>query len=232
MTVGTVSELWRYPVKSFGGERLPALELERRGFVGDRRWALVDTEGKLASGKPTTRFRKVRGLLMHRAQLDNGKPVIELADGRSIAVDDPAAGAVAEELAGPGWVFGEEREVSHFDSAPVHLVTSRTLAQLRSLLGGEFPSQRLRPNVVIESDGDAGFAEDAWIGRNVRIGEIELRVVDRTERCVMVNHARPGIEHRNHILKTIGRANEACAGVYAEVVVPGGIELGAPVELI
>ncbi|HKN95001.1 MAG TPA: MOSC N-terminal beta barrel domain-containing protein [Thermoleophilaceae bacterium] len=232
MNFGTVSELWRYPVKSFGGERLDSLEIDRRGIVGDRRWALVDPEGKLASGKPTRRFRKVRGLLMHRAQLENGKPLIELADGRSMAVDDPAAGAVAEELAGPGWVFGEEREVPHYDAAPVHLVTSRTLEQLESLVGGEFPSQRLRPNVVIEWDGAPGFAEDGWTGRNIRIGEVELRVVERTERCVMVNHARPGIEHRSDVLKTIGRANEACAGVYAEVVATGRIELGASVELL
>lgn len=226
-----VSELWRYPVKSLGGERLPALDLEPRGVVGDRLWALVDSDGKLASGKTTRRFRKVPGLLMHGAQLENGKPVVDLADGRRVAVDDPRAGALAEELAGPGWAFGEERDMPHHDAAPVHLVTSRTLAQLASLIDEPFPSQRVRPNVVIEAEGEPGFAEDSWIGRNIKLGEVELRVIDRTERCVMVNHARPGIRHRPDILKTIGRANEACAGVYAEVVAPGRIELGATVQV-
>jgi uncharacterized protein len=227
MPLGTVRELWRYPVKSLGGERLQAVEVESRGVVGDRLWALVDTDGKLASGKTTRRFRKLPGLLMHRATYGGDGPVVELSDGRRVAPD----AAVAEELAGPGWTFRPEADVSHFDAAPIHLVTTRTLARLESLVGEPFPTQRVRPNMVIEMPGEPGFVEDEWVGQILEIGEVVVRVVDRTERCVMVNHARPGIERRDHILKTIGRANEACAGVYAEVVAGGRIELGAAVRL-
>jgi uncharacterized protein YcbX len=227
MPAATVDELWRYPVKSLGGERMAALELERRGAVGDRLWALADPDGKLASGKTTRRFRKVPGLLMHAATSDRGTPLLELSGGRRLPLDD----AVAEELAGPGWTFRREAEVSHFDAAPIHLVTTRTLAQLESLVGEPFPAERMRPNIVIEIPGEPGFPEDEWIGRSLRIGDVELRIVDRCERCVMVNHARPGLAHRPGILKAIGRANEACAGVYADVVAPGRIELGAAVEL-
>jgi uncharacterized protein len=41
MQVGTVSELWRYPVKSMRGERLEAAEVSWHGVEGDRRWAFV-----------------------------------------------------------------------------------------------------------------------------------------------------------------------------------------------
>jgi uncharacterized protein YcbX len=52
MATGTVSELWRYPVKSMRGERLTESEVTEAGLVGDRAYALVDAEtGKVCSAK-------------------------------------------------------------------------------------------------------------------------------------------------------------------------------------
>ena len=51
-TVGTVATLSRFPVKSMQGERLAEAELTEGGFVGDRAYALVETDtGKVMSGK-------------------------------------------------------------------------------------------------------------------------------------------------------------------------------------
>jgi uncharacterized protein YcbX len=51
-TVGTVKTLSRFPVKSMQGEKLAAAELTSNGLVGDRAYALVETEtGKVLSGK-------------------------------------------------------------------------------------------------------------------------------------------------------------------------------------
>lgn len=44
MTVGTVQELWRYPVKSMGGEQLVSSVLDLRALHGDRLWAVRDLE--------------------------------------------------------------------------------------------------------------------------------------------------------------------------------------------
>src|SRR5437588_12581410 len=50
--LGTVATLSRFPVKSMQGERLAAAELTEGGLVGDRAYALVDTEtGKVMSAK-------------------------------------------------------------------------------------------------------------------------------------------------------------------------------------
>lgn len=50
--LGTVTEIWRFPVKSFGGERLAAVTLDAAGIPGDRRLALRDaTTGKILSAK-------------------------------------------------------------------------------------------------------------------------------------------------------------------------------------
>lgn len=40
--VGTVKELWRYPVKSMEGELLSKAQIEKLGLVGDRCWAIRD----------------------------------------------------------------------------------------------------------------------------------------------------------------------------------------------
>ncbi len=50
--LGSIVSLWRYPVKSMLGEELNASEVAKRGLLGDRAYALVDsTDGKVASAK-------------------------------------------------------------------------------------------------------------------------------------------------------------------------------------
>jgi uncharacterized protein YcbX len=51
-TVGSIVSLWRYPVKSMMGEELNAAEVTKRGLLGDRAYAIVDSgDGKVASAK-------------------------------------------------------------------------------------------------------------------------------------------------------------------------------------
>jgi uncharacterized protein YcbX len=55
--VGVVSELWRFPVKSMGGERLESAEVTPEGMVGDRAYALIDeATGHVVSGKSVRLF--------------------------------------------------------------------------------------------------------------------------------------------------------------------------------
>ncbi|MXZ78320.1 MAG: MOSC domain-containing protein [Acidimicrobiia bacterium] len=76
MTTYSISELWRYPVKSMGGERVESLELRTSAVVGDRQWAVRNTEtGKIASAK---RPRPYGQLLSWSARTQ--------ADGRLVAV--------------------------------------------------------------------------------------------------------------------------------------------------
>ena len=50
--LGTVVSLWRYPVKSMMGEELNAAEIDDRGLLGDRAYAVLDrADGKVASAK-------------------------------------------------------------------------------------------------------------------------------------------------------------------------------------
>ena len=58
-----VQQVWRYPVKSLGGQRVGASLVNDRGLLGDRLWAVRDEDGKLGSGKDSRRFRRMEGLL-------------------------------------------------------------------------------------------------------------------------------------------------------------------------
>ena len=52
MRLGSVKELWRYPVKSLGGEPLEEAQLLRAGLLGDRTWACVDAaSGEIVGAK-------------------------------------------------------------------------------------------------------------------------------------------------------------------------------------
>jgi len=57
VSVGVVAALWRFPVKSMGGERLREAEFTSTGVLGDRAFALIDVEtGKVASAKSVRLF--------------------------------------------------------------------------------------------------------------------------------------------------------------------------------
>jgi uncharacterized protein YcbX len=92
MRVGTVLELWRYPVKSMRGERLDVCRVEQRvGIPGDRSWALRDSHaGEIRGAKKIPRMLE---LLARALEEPTGEAVprveIELPDGRVVTSDDP-----------------------------------------------------------------------------------------------------------------------------------------------
>jgi MOSC domain-containing protein YiiM len=47
----------------------------------------------------------------------------------------------------------------------------------------------------------------------------------------MVNQRRSTLRARRDVLKLIGTVNQACAGVYADVLVPGEVRAGDAVAL-
>ncbi len=180
-SVGIVSALWRYPVKSMQGEELPTLTLTEAGCAGDRSHALIDTEdGTVVSAK---NVRHWPNLLGYRARLTEGPPkavVITLPDGREFSSTNPdindlltaALGRKVtlqnepsgqpvlqqfhpdlESLGRPEKITAEAMLAStFFDMSVFHLLTTATLRHLESLYSsGSFPVRRFRPNLVLET---------------------------------------------------------------------------------
>ena len=104
--VGTVTAIWRYPVKSMLGEEIGASAVTDQGLLGDRAYALVDAEtGKVASAKNPKRWPN---LFQCHAELAEppesaGKmpPVrIRLPDGTEVSSDEPSVDDTLSDMVG------------------------------------------------------------------------------------------------------------------------------------
>ena len=100
--IGTVMELFRYPVKSMLGERLERIEVGAQGVIGDRAWALRDLRtGNIVSAKKWARMFEFSAAYEVAAEADQpGRVRIEMPDQTSIYADDPWASRAISEVLG------------------------------------------------------------------------------------------------------------------------------------
>ena len=99
MTTYSIAELWRYPVKSMGGEQVESLELRTSAVVGDRQWAVRNIEtGKIASAKRPRPYGQLLSWSA-RTQSDGGLVVVG-PDGREFAVGTGELDAALTEALG------------------------------------------------------------------------------------------------------------------------------------
>ncbi|MER6304229.1 MOSC N-terminal beta barrel domain-containing protein [Kitasatospora sp. NPDC001539] len=228
--IGVIERLWRYPVKSTGGERLHSVEVDVRGLAGDRLYAVRDSSGKLGSGKTTRRFRRMDGLLRLSARLGRRIDGPELFDPLGRPVDRPAAFLRAYLQRGDVELAREDA-VSHFDRLPVSLLTTATLDWVREAVPfAVVDERRFRPNIVLRTPpGTPPFVEDSWLGRRARAQAPDgagLAFVASSERCAMTAAPQPGLPHAPEILKAIVHAHDGRLDALAEVAAPGRLRLG------
>jgi len=106
--------------------------------------------------------------------------------------------------------------VQHRDDGPLHIVTRASLARVRA------DERRFRPNLVV-----SGADEQEWIGVVLTVGEAKLKVTHATDRCRMVTLAQRDLPPEPELLR-----RAPVFGVYAEVLTPGRVELGAACTLL
>ncbi|GAB3589900.1 MOSC domain-containing protein [Angustibacter peucedani] len=233
MDVGRVLRVTRHPLKSVGGEPVGAAVVTPRGLEHDRRWAVYLPDGGIGSGKATTRFRRVDGLLDLSSRVDGGRLVVRLPDGEELAGDDPGLDERLSQQLGRPVRVREESDVPHHDECPVHLVTTSTLRAWGELAGADVDPRRARANLLVDVDPalDDGFVEDAWRGRRLRVGEVELAIGGGMPRCVMVSADQRGLPADNRLLKSLG-PRDVELGVMSDVVTPGTVRVGDVVTLL
>jgi len=226
-----VAQLWRYPVKSMGGEQLDAGEISWHGLAGDRRWAFI-RPGLERSGFPWLTIRERPEMGHYRPHFeqpdrpDDSPTLVSSPSGRDLDVADPELSA---ELGTGVRLIKQNRGV--FDSAPLSLITTQAIAGLSARLGSGLEVQRFRPNLVIEAAGAEPFPEDGWVGSVLRIGGFAMRVDQRDKRCVVVNVDPATTERDPAVLRTIARERESCLGVYGSPVLPGPVRVGDVVSI-
>ncbi len=128
ITTGTVTELWRYPVKSMQGEALALAPVGTRGLVGDRAYAIIDrATGTIATAKHLRRWAAMlacRAAFVEPPEPDQPLPPIELVlpDGSSTRSDAPNVDAVLSRLFAREVILTHEapaERLREFDRTPI-----------------------------------------------------------------------------------------------------------------
>lgn len=229
-----VLELWRYPVKSLGGEQIDRAEIGTAGIVGDRGWGIHHLE----SGNVLT-ARRAPELLFASARIDGDNVVITLPDSTEISSADvgvdQALSAWLERdvhLTRPGddgatyenpmdieneadWISWQGPAWSFHDSTKSML----SIVGADTLDGGDV--RRFRTNVVV-----AGGGEDELVGSAVQLGTATLDVTKQIDRCIMVTRPQPGLERDLDVLKRVIRERNNFLSVGALVAHPGNVAVG------
>jgi len=232
LPVGRVVGLWRYPVKSMGAEPLSETQVSWNGLSGDRRWAFIRTN-MVRSGFPWLTLRQCPTMSQYSPSFtDRHKPdisatVVRTPSGDVFDVTDPSLGS--ELYPGGARVIRQNRGI--FDTFPLSLITTQTIARLGEIVGDRLDVQRFRPNILVEATGDSAFPEDAWVGRVLRLGDVRMRIDKRDGRCVVITIDPVTAERRPSILRTVVDERQGCLGVYGTAVEPGNVAVNDTVHI-
>ena len=260
-TIGTVESLWRYPVKSMRGAELGELFASYAGVYGDRLFAFESSAGR--KGFPFFTGREQRQMIRYRPRFRNpnkaARPVdladaenlppgvnplsahptelmidVETPDGETIAIDDPALiDHLRTNIDKKHQLTLRRSDKAMTDCRPISIFAVQSAKNLGEETGVTVDKRRFRANVYLDLTFSDGFAEDAFVGRSVRIGpKVVVSVLERDPRCMMITLDPDTAEKSPAILKKVAQAHSGMAGVYGAVLVEGIMRKGDPVELL
>lgn len=208
-----VAGLWRYPVKSLGGERLASAELTPDGVRGDR---IVHVRGP--RGPLTGRTR--HGLLT--LPVRTGADGIPLVNGQSW--DSPQVAELVRQRAGDGAVLVADASPQRFDVLNLLVATDEAVARF----GHDV--RRLRPNVLIS--GVATGDEANWPGHALAIGDVLIGIDSLRARCIVTTIDPDTGEQDLDVLREIRRDFGGELALNCWVIRPGTITVGDQARLV
>jgi len=236
--IGQVEAIFRYPVKSMGGERFESANLGWYGLEGDRRLAFRRIDNR--SGMPWLTASKLPDLVLfapRRAQAgaEGDLPThIRTPDGEEMPVfGEDLAAEVGRRCGAPV----EMMQLRHgiFDEASISVIALDTVREIARLAGRSLDVRRFRPNVVVRLLRSVPFQEDEWLGGVLSFGEGDdapaVAVTTRDERCSMVNLDPDSASPAPEVIKAILRANQNHAGIYGAVTRIGRLAVGQTILL-
>ncbi len=238
LEIGQVEAIFRYPVKSMGGERLEVATLGWHGLDGDRRLAFrrIDDRG----GFPWLTASKLPDLLLfapyRREDSAQGDlPThVRTPDGAELPVfGEDLATEVGRRHGAPVQMM----QLNHgiFDEASISVIASETVREIGRLAGLSPDLRRFRPNVVVRLRRSGPFQEDEWLGGVLSFGEGDdapaITVTMRDLRCLMVNLDPDTASPAPEVLKAVVRANQNNAGIYGAVTRIGRLAVGQTIIL-
>jgi uncharacterized protein YcbX len=243
--IGHVEAIFRYPVKSMGGEALEAANLGWHGLEGDRRLAFRRMAYR--SGMPWLTASKLPDLVLFAPQRREGDaredgaqgdlPThVRTPDGQELPVfGEDLAAEVGRRYGAPVQMMQLRHGI--FDEASISVIASDTVREIGRLAGRSLDIRRFRPNVVVRLLRSVPFQEDEWVGGVLSFGKSDddnapaIGVTMRDVRCSMVNLDPDTASPAPEVLKAVVREHQNTAGIYGTVTRIGQLAVGQTVFL-
>jgi uncharacterized protein YcbX len=217
-----VDELWRYPVKSVGGERLAVATVGPLGIGGDRTVAVLNERDEVTWAGEVPALMLLRAVTVASGAIDVVLPNGERFRTDAPDADDRLSAAVQAKVT----LAGHRPDRPH---TALHVVTTTTLRTLSlALPDSAIDPTRFRPNLVLDDavDDGTGYPEHGWIGRRLAIGALRLRFTEGCDRCVMITRETPTVPRDRAVLRWVARELGNTLGVYAAVEASGPVRVG------
>jgi MOSC domain-containing protein len=254
--VGRVVRISIAPVKALHVVNPDEVELGPAGVAGDRRFWLVDRDGRLVNDKKRPQLLRVRPAWDEATRrlvlsfpdgsevdgvVEPGEPVeVEMygLPHASRAVPGPWQEALSDYAGEPLTLLWSERGAVDrgVGGGAVTLVSQASLERLGQEAGVTEPVDGRRFRMLFEIDGVGAHEEDEWFGRRVEIGDAVVAFVGDVGRCVVTKKNPDTGEHDLETLDTLaayrpeGRTERLPFGVHGAVVQPGRVRVGDPVR--
>lgn len=224
-----LSGLFIYPVKGCRGLTVTDARMDELGIIGDRRFMIVDADGKFLTQRTLPRMALIETEITAEALVLNapGRNPLRVpltannATLRTVQVWS-ITGLTAEDCGGEAarWLMdflgtpaglvrigpkfhrpvGNAGDVVSFaDGYPLLVVSEASLADLNSRLTTPLPMNRFRPNLVVS--GCRAFEEDQW--QCFKIGEITFRNAGSCARCIVTCTDQITTERSHEPLRTL-----------------------------
>lgn len=209
----TISELYIYPVKSLGGMKLSTSKLSPFGLKHDRRWMVVDENGKFLSQREIPKMATITTTIVEgqlELKCNNDRIIVPAVDSQaqqlqvSVWKDTLMASKVSEKV--DLWlsqILGQECQLVYMhdqvarqidtDFAPIKHYVSFADAYPILVISQESLNdlnKRLDKPVNINRfraniivDGCGAFSEDDWQG--LSINGVGYLAVKKCSRCIM-----------------------------------------------
>lgn len=216
---GSVTKLWRWPVKSLRGETVRSASIDERGMEGDRVLAVFDD----GTGKHTWAGAHPRLLGWEAAwpaqcgcaDGTGEAPVIYGPGGAAWAADDPALGAEM------GADIGIEAGVSLRGGVDgtvgrILVLFEASVRRLEAEVGHAVEIERFRPNMLVESDAEPFAEQFLEPGTPIKVGEAEFTVQGQCVRCTLPSWDPLGRERDKDLQKHLITEHANIFGVYLE----------------
>ncbi|MEO7823002.1 MAG: MOSC N-terminal beta barrel domain-containing protein [Gemmatimonadaceae bacterium] len=236
--IGHIEAIFRYPIKSMGGERLEVARLGWHGIDGDRRLALRRMNDR--GGFPWLTASELPDLLLfapyrHQDGAPGDLPThVRTPGGKEMPVfGEDLAKEIERRHGAPVQMMQMKNGI--FDEASISVIASDTVREIGRLAARTLDVRRFRPNVVVRLLQPVPFQEDDWVGGVLSFGEGDdapaVTVTMRDVRCSIVNLDPDSASTAAEVLKAVVRTHQNTAGIYGTVTRIGRLAVGQTIHL-